>query len=930
MTYNGQPIEVLSTRKTFGSSVSQIRFLSTGNVLDVLTAELKEELASAGLEELVFRSMAARIRNETAQQKILAPFESNIIPLPHQILALEKVMTGSYIRFLMADEVGMGKTIEAGLVLKELKLRGIVKRTLIIVPVSAMQQWQSELKKHFNESFNIYDSDYISTLTKTFSRLDADNDINLWAQHNQIIVSMDALKPLEGRQGWSQEKVEEYNRYRIQSVLDTDFDLLIIDECHKVGGSSLLVGRFQMAQTLASAIPNVLLLSATPHRGKSDHFRRILGLLDSDAFSGDGMPSIKDLEPYVVRTEKRQAIDHAGKPLFNKRNTERVIAEYNSSRHSRQEALYENVTKYVVEGFNLAQQTKNSSYGFVMVLFQRMISSSTQAIFDAMANRKRRLESARDSMTREQVAGDLIESGYGSQLEMDFEAKLNEAVQNTKMAYQTELEVLSGLVREAQDTLDKELDVKFEYLIERMAKLKAEESNTDLKFLIFTEYTGTQRMLARELAQRGGYVCETINGSMDFETRVTALRRFKSDAQILVSTDAAGESLNMQFAHIIINYDLPWNPMVLEQRIGRVDRIGQTFEVLAINLMINNSIDQRVYEVIETKLNQIMDELGIDKSADVLDSTLEADSVNRLFMTSLLDPKRFEGESKDWLADIREKLNSFKTTEGALPTVSTSDIRAVDIDAVKYSPLPTWLEALAKSWLRTKGIPFSEMEQGLRATFPGRTDQIYTFDTKTGLENPIPEPLTMQHELIQTMLAGAVPHLSTSPVPVLAVEDANTPDGYFMVWGVKASNMFESRETFQPLFLTDGGDTFTTFAQDFWTKLSMGEVRGKVESVLKAASDFGSLQEKAEELLGNIFNDLKVGIEQRAEQARENKGKAFEFQMRQVTKIGIEHVRNFRTQKYRREHQEWLAAFDSSSQVVPSLTCMLAVRVVHG
>lgn len=931
MQYHGKAIEVLATRKTFGRSVAQIRILATGQILDVPADELHEDQSEVSLSELVFKAMAARIRNEVNTQKILAPFESNIIPLPHQILALEKVMSGTYLRFLLADEVGMGKTIETGLVLKELKLRGIVKRTLIIVPLSAMQQWRNELKQHFNENFHIYDSEYISTLTRTFTKLEADNEINIWSQHNQLIVSMDALKPIETRQGWSRERVEEYNRHRIQNVLDADFDLLIIDECHKVGGSNTLVGRFQMSQILCNAIPNVLLLSATPHRGKSDHFRRILGLLDADAFSGEGMPSISDLEPYVVRTEKRQAIDYTGKPLFNQRKTERIIVPYNDEAHKRQKALYEAVTEYVVNGFNLAKETSNSSYGFVMILFQRMMSSSTQAIHDAMEKRAAKLKAEQNDLSREQIANDLLELGYSGQMEFDFEAKITAAIEGSRQAYATELEILNGLIRQAKECIAHERDVKLEYLIQRMDELKRLEENPELKFLIFTEFTSSQTMLKRELEQRGGYVCEAINGSMCFEDRVEALKLFKDKAQVLVSTDAAGESLNMQFAHIVINFDMPWNPMVLEQRIGRVDRIGQSHIVIAINLMLDNSIDERVYEIIETKLDQIMLELGIDKTSDVLDSTLERDSVNRLFLTSLLDPKRFQSESEHWLSEIKDKLSSYKSTEGALPTLDSSEIRADKTDSVRYSPLPSWLEILAANYLDAKKLEWRRSQAGFVATFPGHKEKIYTFNTKEGLENPIPEPLTLQHEIIQAVMAEAVPVTGGNPIPAIRLPKSDTQPGYWTLWSLQAVNTFETHESACPLYFTDEGDVFTAYAQDFWVSLSSKELKAEVTAATQTdhAHVFRELQQQAEEVLGDKYAEMERVISENTTRLRINKEKAFEFQERQIEKIGIENIRHYRLQRLANERQDWTTNFDSASQVIPRLTCLMILRVEH-
>lgn len=929
MTYQGKQVELLSTRITFGKSVSRIRVLVDSQVLDVPAEELKADDASVSLHELAFKAMVARIRNDVAARGSLAPLESNIIPLPHQILALEKVMSGSFLRYLLADEVGMGKTIEAGLVLKELKLRGIVKRTLIIVPVSAMQQWRSELKAHFNESFHIYDSEYIGALARTFSKLEAENEINIWKTHNQLIVSMDALKPLESRQNWSKEQVEEYNRYRIRSVIEADFDLVIIDECHKVGGGSNLVGRFQMAQILCNAIPNVLLLSATPHRGKSDHFRRILGLLDADAFAGEGMPSIPELEPYVVRTDKRQSIDFEGKALFNTRVTERVIVQYDPQRHARQEALYEDLTEYVVNGFNLASTTKNTSYGFVMILFQRMLSSSTQAILDAMEKRAGRLANEREEASRESVAAELLELGYSGQFELDFESKVTAALQNTKAAYATELELLNGLIRQAREVIDCELDAKLEYLLGRMADIKAREDNPDTKFIIFTEFTATQRMLVRELSERGGYVCEAINGSMDFEKRVEALKAFKSKAQVLVSTDAAGESLNMQFAHVVFNYDMPWNPMVIEQRIGRVDRIGQTHEVLAVNIMQGNSVDERVYDVIETKLGQIMAELGIDKTSDVLDSTLERESVNNLFLASLLDPNRFKAESDEWLSDIKKKLNAYRSTEGSLPTIASCLIKTDKSDEYRHSPVPIWLENATISWLAWKGLRWSRSSDGIIAPLPGSAEKAYTFDTRRGLENPIPEPLTLQHEVIQRMFAEAVPLADNARIPILTPDSKDAPSGYWTLWALLASNQFSSHESIYPIFISDEGDLFPAFANDLLVKISQASFPGKIIGYSDSETELSSLRAKAEETLMPRYLEMEREIAQATDRIKTNKDKALEFQSRQIGRIGIEAIRNYRLQKLETERKEWVANYESASRVVPDLHCLLALRIRH-
>lgn len=930
--FNGEEAELLEIRKVFGVEKAKIKILRSDKIIETKLEQLEEFTEVFSDSKIAFLSIAAKIKSEIFNQSMLAPLESNIIPLPHQILALEKVMSGQFLRFLIADEVGMGKTIETGLVLKELKLRGIVKRVMIIVPKSAMGQWQQEMKKHFNETFHIYDTDYINTVSRTFSRLEADNELNLFTQNNQIIVSMDALKPIETRSGWSKQKVEEYNKYRIQSVLEAEFDLMVIDECHKVGGSSVQVGRYQMADILCSAIPNVMLLSATPHQGKSDHFRRILQLLNSDAFAGEGMPTITELEPYVVRTEKRQAIDYNGKPLFNKRHTQKIEVAYDSIKHRKQQNLYEAVTNYVVTGFNRAQLNKNNSYGFVMLLFQRMMSSSTQAILDAMQKRADRLAGEKRDINKENIINNLEEFGFEGQLELDFEQKIFSLVEEAQANYETELSVLQGLIRDAKDCLNSETDAKVEFLINKLVEQKKKEQNPDLKFLIFTEFTSTQYMLKKILEEKGGYVCDIINGSMDFDTRVEALKRFKADSQILICTDAAGESLNMQFAHIVINYDMPWNPMVLEQRIGRVDRIGQNFEVMALNMMLDNSVDKRVYDVIEEKLNQILNQLGIDKTADVLDSTMERDKISKLYLTSLLNPSKFEQESKHWLNDIKNKLQDYKSTEGALPTVESKDIKAEKVEAIKHSPLPKWIESLTKNYLQTKGILYQNLLEGIRFKFPGLKENYYTFDIKESINNPIPEPLSLQHEIIQTILKDAIPFSESQQIPIVKINQGSSTPGIWSLWYLDVKNQFETHQLIQPIFISSENESFPAFAQNIWDKLIQENNFFDCFGVLpsdESKNIYNSISSKVEEHLQLKFEEFEKTILQNTENIRKNKANAFSFQEKQMNRIGIENIKQSRLNRLYKEKELWETTFSSSSQIVPSLTCLLMVNIVN-
>lgn len=890
MKYKGKSVEIIGRQRLFNKETLWIHILDTDIFTQVLAEELEDDdVSKNGLAYARFIAIATKIKQEIAEKHILAPYESNLIPLPHQILVLEKVMQGVQTRFMLADEVGMGKTIEAGLVLKEKKLRGEVKRILLVVPKSAMLQWQSEMKEHFAENFFIYDSDLITSMAKTFASFDAEEELNFWRQHNQIIVSIDALKPIESRQGWNQERVDAYNKYRLEMVVNADFDMVIIDEAHRMGGSSTSVSRFKMAEVLCNAVPNLLLLTATPHRGKSDHFRRLLQLMDADAFSGEGMPCIEDIQPYVMRSEKRFAVDYDGKKLFNERTTVRLDVLLDPLRHAAQIALYKHITDYVRICFGRAKSAKRNATGLVMVMLQKLASSSTDAILSALRTRLYRLENGEDEDNLE---------GYGLDGSLDYEDDeldvSDYSVEHTSSGLKTEIEMLQKLVEEAEQCRATETDAKATALMEKIYSLRSSGIEANNKVLVFTEFRQTQDFLIRVLNEQG-LKCEKVNGSMSMEERHRALVHFRDEADVLVATDAAGESLNVQFCHFVFNYDLPWNPMALEQRIGRVDRIGQKYEVKAFNMLTNNSVDYRIYNIIVEKLDIIMEELGIDKTSDVLDSTIDAKKINHLYLQSLLDPKRFEFASESWLYDIKQKLNDYKSTEGALPTISPNEINARSAAEVKYSPLPIWLENLMMLYCQAYGLQWRKNLINLQ------------------------DPLIKQ--ILNEVDAGM-----QGKIPILQSFDGKETAGYLTIWKVSALNERESKVTYSAQFVSNQGRVFVPYANALWNKLVQDANAFQQVSWETVCPDFESNTQLHKNLYA-VFHRMEEGIMTGLQTIAEKKLRALDFTEQRLSRIGIENIRLAKMRRLKEEREVWMDTFRKSAHVVPEVKHILTVKI---
>lgn len=920
MRYKGKACEIVGEKEVFGQRIVWIRLMEDSSFHEVPIDELESPATNYTLSYLRFVSIAAKIKDEVARKNILAPYESSLIPLPHQILVLEKVMQSNQNRFMLADEVGMGKTIEAGLILKELKIRGDIKRILAIVPKSAMLQWQSEMKEHFNEVFHVYDSEIISSMARTYANSNADEEFNFWTQHHQIIVSTDAIKPIEKRQGWPEERVDDYNKYRMEAVLKADFDLVIIDEAHKMGGATPTVSRFILAQELCNSVPNVLLLTATPHRGKAGHFRRILQLLDPDAFVGEGLPQVTELEPYVIRTEKRFAVDYEGNKLFNERKTYRfdVLLDYN--KHSKQIALYDAVTDYVRRGFNSAKRSRNRATGLIMILLQRLASSSTAAILSVMQGRLERLRSGEES-TMEDYSDEMDIGFDDADDDFDFEGYFK----SDSEGLVNEDELLSDLIEQAKECIETESDAKADALLKKIEELMQSHSNTELKVLVFTEFRTTQKMLVKYFKSRG-FEVSFIHGGLDLDDRKIALGKFKKEAQFLIATDAAGESLNMQFCHIVFNYDLPWNPMMIEQRIGRVDRIGQKHPVTAFNMLTNNSVDRRVYEVIEEKLNNIIDQLGIDKTSDVLDSTLDVNKVNKLYLQSLLDPEMFELASERWLTDIKSKLSEYKSTEGILPHVAESEIEYKKAADVKYSPLPFWLEALVEQYTMVHSGSLSKNLLGYsEINIHGESKRI-TFDAESSLNNPGVEHITLQHDWIRKLLNDLGEFDSSNAVPVLQSTTGEETPGFWSLWQISARNSLEKKIQYQCHFMADTGKQYSAYANDIWDRLINGTGKFEIQDN-QCLNNSESYKEELNQSLFLSFQNLEADLTSIMIAKKENKINSYNFQKSRIEKIGIDNIRQSKLMRLENEHGKWLNEFESGNKIIPGIKQLLKIRI---
>lgn len=875
----GANVQILERIEAWGYTSYRVFNPATGTVYKATEEQLKKDGGTNSYDENYLRyvTLLSKIKNETAGG-VLSSLASGVIPLPHQLHVLNRALANNNIRYILADEVGLGKTIEAGMIIKELKARGLVKRVLVVCPTGLVTQWETEMKEKFHEKFHvILPSDY-----DTIRRI-TDND-DVYGQYNQVISPMDSIKPIERHAGWSQEKVDQYNQERVYSIINSGWDLIIIDEAHRVAGSSGEVARYKLGHLLSQASPYLLLLSATPHNGKTEPFLRLVRLLDEDAFPNAKSIVKEQVAPYLIRTEKREAIDNNGNKLFKNRVTHLVSLNWDK-RHSRQRELYELVTDYVSKTYNkaLRNRKKNMCLIFLLIIMQRMVTSSTAAVRQSLEKRLQVLKMQNTHI------GNLTEEDLA---ELDMEDGVEEALEAISLDMDAEIAELEMIISVAKQAEFQYPDVKVETLTNTIDELLSEDS--DQKIIIFTEFVATQDYLKNLLTNKG-YTVTILNGSMSIDERNDALREFRDKTSIFISTDAGGEGLNLQFSNIIINYDLPWNPMKIEQRCGRVDRIGQTRDVHIYNFIITDTVENRVRDVLEEKLSIILKEMGVDKYSDVLDSEVAEWDFTNAYMNTIAKPYKLEeslepieSEMKQQLKNSREYKDIIREEKDLTELVGKeSDF---DVDAALRLML-----AYYNGW---QGVESTLIER------IGITDAEITKHLKT--------------DIIQDRF---------SPILSVSIKDFPNEAGYFMLWELSISEE-KSNQRILPVFVNDSFVLRPVAGKRIMEQFLDPNSKLTVSSTANlSAEDYETLEKMSMDFAYDTFMELKDKQLQK-NQKNYNKYKyALQLRTEAAGHIGIENIRKSRLTRLEKEREEIERTFEKGKQIYPDFRLSLLVRL---
>ncbi|MGW1283045.1 helicase-related protein [Streptomyces sp. NPDC002586] len=612
-------------------------FLVKGDAGDYRSVSLPEdelpgiEVVDAGGERpydsdaRVFRlGVEARRIRTRFQNDMGALSVSSIEPLPHQLEAVYgRFLEEPRLRFLLADDPGAGKTIMTGLYIKELQLRSAADRVLIVAPANLGFQWQRELDERFR----------IAARRITRDTLDADPMANPWESDGVFIVSRDLLK--------TEAVLASF------AAAQRPWDLAVLDEAHgytlkvnKRGAIDNRTGRYKAAERVARHAERLLLLTATPHSGREESLWGLMRLLDRDAY-GDRCPDRVEIMPHhYSRTTKEQMVDLRGRPLFRPRVAHTVAYTLDGAELD----LYNRVSQFITQGLAEIRRERTdggraSVSGFALTTMQRRLASSVRAICRTLQRRVERLERELEqpTATATDVGSPLLDKNTNGDRPEDERWALEEQALDQLSLFrdpeeiEAELGLLRPLLAQAEETALLGGEIKLQELWKILDQYGVGD-DASKKLLVFTEHKDTLDFLVRELSPH--FDVAVIHGGLRPAERVQAERDFREHAQIMIATEAAGEGINLQFCHLMVNYDIPWNPNRLEQRMGRVHRIGQTENVHIFNLVAANTKEGHVLATVLGKIetmrqnealgDQVFDVIGEILSGYRLPELLEA------------------------------------------------------------------------------------------------------------------------------------------------------------------------------------------------------------------------------------------------------------------------------------------------------------------
>lgn len=738
-----------------------------------------------------------RYKYASLYDPLLAMNTSKIDPLPHQIEAVYGyILKLPQIRFLIADDPGAGKTIMAGLIIKELKLRQLVKKILIVVPGHLKDQWKRELEEKFKEKFFPVDR---NTLNAFYGE-------NIWMRENQLITSMDFLK---------QEEI-------LPTIASVYFDLIIVDEAHKMsaykyGEKIDRTARYKLGEVLSKITDHLLFLTATPHKGDPENFRLFLDLLEPGFFATKELvyESIKSKDnPLFIRRVKEDLKDFEGKPLFLPRHV--ITKTFNLGINSpREKELYNSLSRYVENQYNLAlTRDKKRNIAFALVILQRRMASSTYALLKSLERRKKRLEELLKVQSKEE---------FSKSLNFDFEdiEELSEkerwkeeevwetlSVAETKEELEEEIKTLDKLIGQARLIIESEEELKLKELKKSLKELeKIYADPKDKKIIIFTESRDTLTYLEKKVKE-WGYSVVTIHGGMSLQERIEAEKIFKHEKQILIATEAAGEGINLQFCHLMINYDIPWNPNRLEQRMGRIHRYGQTKEVYIFNLVAEDTREGKVLNRLFQKLEEIKKALGSDKVFDCLGEVLSDKNLSQLLIEAAANARHIDEILKEieitvdqeYIQRVKENLGESLATR----FIDYTRIKQMQQQAKENRLIPEYTEAFFKKAFSKAGGRFRELKNGLLAidSVPYEIRKIaedenfkksygsllkrypkITFDKEVAFKNPDIEFVSFGHPLFEAVMRWVNNNFSQSLLNgATFIDPDGRMDGYILFY----------------------------------------------------------------------------------------------------------------------------------------------------